>query len=431
MPEPTLTPATPTIPQPDPGDDSPGLEQVQAVFDRIYPDRNKAKTEPGNEPPARSESPQPIPDQKPEHKQEQPEVPLPPAAPPESETGTKLPNFLEQALKVETGEQKSGEPAAPETAPIEEWPEDLPVEQKQSRVKGLRDAYKKLKEEVKTLSTRPVQDEATLSRMRQLEAQNQEMNKALSRMGVEGHAEFQQQVIQPMTQAWQQAAQIIKDAGGNPQELARAVQLQGKAHFEALDEVFEGLPESAKLEAHQAIAAYKRLDKVRQQALQNAPKTYEALHKKDLERQYQSINEQRAEMKKLFQEAGRKLREVAKVELLQKSDDPDAAWWNKQAEEIEQNANNLYMENTDMEKMAYATWLAPMADVYRKLWISERMAHEKTAKNLKEKFGAEPYIGESGGGPDTTPSGQLQDDLKKPFSDVFLREFKRQQARSR
>jgi hypothetical protein len=414
-PESVIVPPPPVIKQGEQVDNSPGMEQVQRAFDRAYPDTTHRsedkdqKSEVRNQP----ETP-PAPESAP---------PPPPAAEPPVEG--KLPNFLEEALRVETGQEK---PAPVEKPVDEEWPEELPQTEKQSRVKGLRDAYKKLKGEVETLRTRPAQDEATTARLQQLERQNQEMGQVLTRMGVETHQEFQRNVIQPMTAAWQQAASIVKDAGGDPQELARAVTLQGKAHFEALDEVFEGLPESAKLEAHQAIANYKRMDQVRQQALANAPKTFEALHKKDLERQYQNVTEQRNEMKKLFQEAGRKLREVAKVEVLQKSEDPDAAWWNKQAEEIEQNASNLYMENTDMEKMAYATWLAPMADVYRKLWITERLAHQKTAKNLKEHFGAEPYIGQSGGG---EGANQMEEDLKRPFSQVFLREFHRARERNR
>ena len=336
-----------------------------------------------------------------------------------------MPSFLEQQL----GTVPEPPVKLPE-APIEDFPDDLPPEQKQSRIQGLREAYKRLKTEHETLRTQaPQQDEASKQRMAALEQRNAQMQEVLQRMGVEQHAEFQQQIIQPMTSAWQTAAGIVQEAGGDPEQLARAVQLHGKEHFEALDEVFEELPESAKMEAHQAIAAYKRLDKARQKALAEAPKTYEALHKRDLEREYQNVNAQRKEMANMFDDAVRTLREEAKVEVLQRTTDPESAWWNEQGDSIVNTAKQLYLENTDMRKMAMAVLLAPMADAYRKLWIQERMKNQKTEGMIKERYGAEPYVGSTGGG--NGSEAQMKEDLKQPFDKVFLREFHRAQARNR
>lgn len=411
MPESTIVPPTPTVvvpSTPEPGDTSPGLEQVQRAFDRAYPDRGaQAPAAPVDAPPAPEPQPPPPPTQ-------------------EAPQERRLPSFLEQQL---TGTVEEPPVKLPE-APVEDFPDDLPPEQKQSRIQGLREAYKKLKAEHEAArNQQPQQDEATKQRMAALEQRNAQMQGVLQRMGVEQHSEFQQQIIQPMTNAWQAAATIVQEAGGDPEQLARAVQLHGKEHFEALDEVFEDLPESAKMEAHQAIAAYKRLDKVRQNALANAPKTYEALHKKDLEREYANVNQQRKEMANLFDDAVRTLREEAKVEVLQRTTDPESAWWNEQGDSIVNTAKQLYLENTDMRKMAMAVLLAPMADAYRKLWIQERMKNQKTEGMIKERYGAEPYLGAGGGGNGTEAS--MAEDLKKPFSQVFLREFHRAQARNR
>jgi hypothetical protein len=410
MSEPQIVPPTPTVvvPSTGPVDNSPGLEQVQRAFDRAYPDMNpKATAAAAAAPPDAPPQPEPQP-------------PPPPQAEPEMR---KMPSFLEQQLTSEAP------PKLPEPEPDADFPEDLPPEQKQSRIKGLREAYKKLKNENETLRSTPAQDDGQRQRMEALENRNKQMQAVLQRMGVEQHTEFQQQVIAPMTQAWQTAAGIVQEAGGDPEALARAVQLQGKEHFEALDEVFDELPESAKMEAHQAIAAYKRLDKVRQKALADAPKTYEALHKRDLEREYQNVNKQRAEMGNIFDDAVRTLREEAKVEVLQRSNDPDAKWWNDQADAVEGIARQLYMENTDMRKMAMAVLMAPMADVYRKLWMQERANNAKNNDMIKERYGAEPYIG-SGGGNNGSPDLQMKEDLKRPFNEVFLREFHRAKARN-
>jgi len=75
-----------------------------------------------------------------------------------------------------------------------------------------------------------------------------------------------------------------------------------------------------------------------------------------------------------------------------------------------------------MKKVALALRLAPYMEVYRKLWLTERAARNKSDTVLRDKFGSEPSISESGGNVrGGTP--MMDEDLKKPFTDVFLREF--------
>jgi hypothetical protein len=431
MADPVIVPPVPTVRQGEPitqVDTSPGLEQVQSVFDRVFP---AIKTEPTpksqtppTEPakPKEPATPEVTPSTEPQKKETEP------AKQPADESH-KVPSFLEEVLKGEPSKDKE------QPATDEEWPEQLPTfqtsEEAKSRYKKWRDTYQNLKTELKTLREKPTLDAASTARLELLENQNREMGQVLSRMGVETHQEFQQNIIRPMAAAWTEAAKIVKDSGGNPDDLAKALSLSGKAQFEALDQIFEGMPESAKVEAHQHITAWRRFNEARVKALANAPQAMEELRKKDLARQVEIFKSQRQEQQQLFDDAIKKLRDDARVELLQTSKDPEAKWWNEQAEAVIDEARKLYLENTDMGKMAIASLLAPMADKYRKLWLSERAAHAKTRSTLTERFGSEPSLSESGGGGGATPQTQLQDDLKKPFSEVFLREFHKQQARNR
>jgi hypothetical protein len=414
MAEPVIVPPTPTINQPTgPSDNSPGMEQVQRAFDTAYPDKSPAA--------AQVEAP-PAPESPPEAPKP-PETPAPTEKPPED---FKIPNFLEEALKTETAPQK------PEIDPEAEFPDELPQEERKSRIKGLREAYKKLKTEVATLRNQPNRDPQEQARLQWLEQNNRQMAEMLSRVGVEHSAEFQQQIIAPLTQSWNEAARIVRDAGADPQELAKAMSLSGKAQFEALDMLFQEMPESAKLEAHDALRTYKRFEEARQRAVANAPRTLEALRERESARQYQELGKQREGMAQMFDRALSLLRDQAKVEVFMKTDDPESKWWNDQGEQVVQQGRQLFLENTDMEKVAMACLLAPTADAYRKLFIKSQQKVGELQKIIRERLEGEPNLRESGGSAgNLTPTGQMQEDLKKPFADVFLREFHRAQGRAR
>ncbi len=418
MPDPVIVPPIPTVTQPSgpTTDTSPGLEQVQKAFDRAYPDRGAAPPSA----PAGADTPPP-----------KDITPPPPEAAPESPKKTdelKIPSFLEEALKPEVRDHKREVRSEPD----EEFPEELPPEERKSRIKGLRDAYKNLKEEVKALRAIPHRDPQEQQKLQWLEAQNRQMSEMLSRVGVEQSAEFQQQVMAPLHSAWNEAVRIVHESGGDPQELAKVMSLSGRAQFEGLDMLFSEMPESAKAEAHDALRAYRRFEEARQRAVANAPRTLEHLQRRETERQYQELSKQRQEMATMFDRALKKLRDEAKVEVFIKTDDPEGKWWNDQGEQIVQQASQLFLENTDLDKVAMACLLAPTADAYRKLFLKSQKKVSELQKIIKDKFANEPNLSESSGNSASfTPEGQMQEDLKKPFADVFLREFHRSQQRTR
>lgn len=420
MPEPVIVPPPPTVQVPStPGgaDDSPGLDQVQKAFDRVFPERGQklaAQAAPPEEKPPAQVPPPEVPpaDKSPEQK------------PPEE---LKIPSFLEEALKLDPSQQK---PAAPE--PDAEFPEELPPEERKSRIKGLREAYKNLKVEHQKLKDTPHRDPQEQARMQWLEQNNKQMAEVLSRVGVEQSQEFQAQIIQPLTAAWNEAARIVRDSGGDPQELAKVMSLQGKAQFEGLDLLFSEMPESAKMEAHDALRTYRRYEEARQRAVANAPKTLEAIRARETERQYQELSKQRGEMSVMFDRALQRLRDEAKVEVFQKTSEPGAQWWNDQSETLIKQGRDLFLENTDLDRVALACLLAPAADAYRKLFLASQKKVSELQKRWDERVGNEPNLSESAGNAgNLTPSGQFQEDLKKPFTDVFLREFHKSRAQNR
>ena len=386
---------------------------MQEIFDKVSPMRGAKPTETPPEPATPPQEPPPPPE---------PETPSTPAEPEVKTEEKRVPSFIEKALEVPPTEAESQTADKKE----EDWPEELPTfkssEESKKAWKNWREKYNALKTEAKQLKERPAVDPNINQELEFLRERTKAQEEILARTSVEHHQEFQQKIIAPMHGAWNEAARIVHEAGGDPQDLAKALSLSGRAQFEALDTIMEGMPESAKIEANEAIRAYKRFDNQRRQALAEAPKTAETLRKNDLQRQYETISKQKEEMKNLFENAVAKLRDEAKVEVLQKSDDPDAKWWNDQADQIVEQSRRLYLDNTDMGKVAIACALAPMADVYRKLWMAERQDNQKNQKIIKDRFGSEPNLSESGGASRST----TKDDLAKPFTDVFLQEFHKQ-----
>ena len=130
MAEPVIVPPVPVVTQPSSHgavDNSPGIEVVQRAFDKAYPDIAR-------KPAATTETSAPV-----VPPPSQPATTTPPETKPPAEPEQhKLPAFIEDAFKL--GEQQAPAPQQPE--PDAEFADDLPQEQKQSRIKGLRDAYK-------------------------------------------------------------------------------------------------------------------------------------------------------------------------------------------------------------------------------------------------------------------------------------------------
>jgi hypothetical protein len=427
----TIVPPTPTVTQshtgpvtpPAPPDTSPGIDQLQAAFDKVYPMKGDAPKSP---PPA-TEQPPKTP-AAPVSPPDAPKEPAPDVKPPEVPEH-KFPSFLEDALKIE--------PKSTPSAPVaeEDFPEELPVfktpEESKQNWRRLREEYKAIKGQLKKAQETPRANQDQINRAAYLESQNKEMATMLTRLGVEQSTEFQNNIIRPLYASWNEAAKIVQESGADPNELARAMTLSGKPQFEALDNLFSEMPESAKQEVHDALRTYRKFEDARRAALANAPQTFEGIRKREIQRQYQELDKQREEMKGTFDQALKKLRDEVKVEIFQRTNEEGSQWWNEQGDRLINAARNLYLENTDMGRVAMACLLAPAADIYRNLWTTAQKKVSELQKVINDKFGNEPTLSESGGSSGLGPEQQLESDLKRPFSEVFLREFHKAQQRSR
>jgi outer membrane biosynthesis protein TonB len=409
----------PTVPNPESQD---ATKSVFALFDKVAPEKytkQRSQVTPETQPKTAEVPPAPV-----TPPAETPEQPPEPQPKPVEEH--RLPSFLEKALELP--QVKPAETVKPPA--VDEWPEEMPAvaaDQQRENYKKWRKEYRDLKDKVALLESRPTLDEMTSKKLSFLEGRNKELESVANRMSVEGHAEFQNNIIRPMTAAWNEAAGVLKAVGGDPEQLADALRMAPKDQFRAIDQVLVDIPESAKARINGALATYQQKDGQRRAWLANLPKTMEHLKKQDTQRQYAFLENQKKEMTAMFDQAVARLRDEARVEILQRSNDPEAKWWNDQADQIESVGRSVFVDNTDLNKMAYACALAPMADIYRKMWLQSREELSKRDKIISDHYASEPTISDSGG--NITGMPNMQEDLKKPFADVFLRELRKAASR--
>ena len=407
--------------------DEAAAASVLDVFNRVMPEiKTKATEKPPASPPAEVQKPaetttrQPVdrtrqPVEEPVQAQEQ-EAQQPSE---ESHRESVIPSSIEEFLDGKTKEIG---------APAEDFPEELPQGQNGEEVKSnwkrLREAYKTAAEKVKALEAKPAADPELQTRLTKLESDNKQMAEILAKTSIEHDPRFQNDVIRPLNASWNDAVRIVKEAGADPAELQRIVTLKGKAQYEALDQLFEGMPESAKLEATTALRQFKHFSEVRRNALQNVGQTAEQLRQQEAARMIQVNKQVREQMDESYTNAVNLLRDKGKVFLLQKTEDPNGSWWNEQVDKIVNGGREFYLNNTDMDKAARAMVMSRMVDPLMKLLQAERAARIKNEKIIKERLGSEPSLSESGG---NIRNGGPPD-LKEPFNVAFMRELQKQHA---
>ena len=396
MPDPAIVPNTPTVNQGDPD----AMKNIQDIFDRKLPEIKKSPTPPEQPVKATEVPTQPV-------KEPAKEVKAPPQEVPDQ---VHLPSIFEEALK--------GEPVKePKELQDQDWPEELPTQRAREDYKKWRESWFERGRQIKELKT---QLEASgkfgpeaQARMKQLEEHNAQMSQTLSRMGVEQNPRFQQEVLAPMQYHYQRAKQIVNEVGGDPGSLDRALSLQGRDHYNAMDELLSGIPESAKARINSELGEFQRLNEIRVTQLQRAPETLARYQKDQQAAQYQTLHNQKQQMTEMLDQMLGEMSE--RVEVFK--EDTDVPAWNQRAKTMKDAIRTMVMENTDINKFARAVALGHATDSYRQLFQNMLKRALKAEKELAAVRGAEPTIE---AGPESTGTYTPEQDLKRPVKDVFL-----------
>jgi hypothetical protein len=309
-------------------------------------------------------------------------------------TESKLPSFLDS---VATPAKTETVPAAAES----EWPEELPGtkdEKAKANYKKWRQEYHERGQQIQTLKSeveaaKKNVEKPLLEVQEKLKSLQQENANLSARLGVENHPEVLK--IRSQRQgAINYANKLITDAGGVATDLQKALNLTGKEQYDALDQIYSSLPESAKSELSTVVRDIKLLNQRHDAIFADVSKSAEQLHKRDLEQQKSYLEKEREDMGKTVNDVITEMREVHKVPLLVKGNDPA---WNEKIDKIEAGARETLLNNPNFKRLAAAVVMGHMVDEMFQLLSEVNTRRVKAEARLKEIDDAHPTIETEGG----------------------------------
>lgn len=327
-----------------------------------------------------------------------------------------LPSFLSPAPEEKPTETK-----------VDEWPEELPGEKdekKQADYKKWRQQYQargteaaQLKAENEGLKKRTGSNDPEIqNRLKQLETENGQYKEKFDKVYVESSDWYQNTYVKPREQAVNSVKQIVKDVGGDVDSIDKIFNMNGKAYWEELENLSVGLPESAKIQLNNLVNGIRSGDQQRDQVLAQSKQTAEQLRQHELQNQKHRLQQDVTQTKTMLGELISDMRGKG-LEVLQRTTDPKAQWWNTEVVDvIEKGAEDALLNNPDPRKLAAAVVLGYSADQYRTMWQKSENGRLALQKRLDAIDAASPSLEDGSGG---MPNGSTVPDAKKPLKDIF------------
>lgn len=240
----------------------------------------------------------------------------------------------------------------------------------------------------------PAEDTGQQAMIEKLRTQNHELLARIERVDLAASPKFQRDFVQPRNKLFAEAKTVLKDAGADPEALDQAMGLMGKARIDAFDAIVESIPSQTLRDRFgRLIDGVDAKNREINEALGNARKNSEQNKKQEMIANHEAILKQEAELKTALAIARRDLAENAKIPVLQKTGDPNYAWWDKIVDEVDVTAEFFMLKATPemLPKIAYG---AAMVDPLLDMFHSERKARLAAEKRLAAIEGAEPGLGE-------------------------------------
>lgn len=297
--------------------------------------------------------------------------------------------------------QKPAAPEVPEITDAMIAAEKSP--KKQADMKKFRAAFEALKTEntqLRSAPKAPVEDPGTTGVIEQQRQQIADLSARLERQNLRAHPLFQQQFEQPLQNMAAQAADVVKEAGGDPAALERALSLNGRNKIAALDDIVREV-ESPFLK-EQLVGLINSIDAKQRQmdaALKDSKGLSEKLSRDATIARHQMLQQQEQQLTSILGAVEKGLSEglpgengdAIKLEVLNKTGRKGYEWWDEQADEIRGTARDILLKGTP-EKMAVAAIMAASCGAYRSLWQAERKARKAAETRADGIEDSEPNL---------------------------------------
>lgn len=321
----------------------------------------------------------------------------PPVKPPEKEAAAPPEEKLESRLAPDFAalEPKKQE-VIPEAVKItDEMIEEAKTPKAKADMRKFRESYERLEKEVAELRSRPAapaEDTDTRALYESVKQERDALLERVERTNLYESPKFQKDHLIPRQKQFDRLSGMVKEAGGDPIALQRAMSLTGKGRIEALDEI------RAEIGSDMLKGQFDRLvedidsrtadinEKVR-----NAKQTAQELHQSELVSQEQKHAETVKQFEGLLAHARRDTAENIAPEFFTKVNDPELAWWNEAMDRDDQVARESLLELTP-QKSAYAAVFASKFGTVLHMWRAERAANKAKDEEIAALKGAEPTL---------------------------------------
>lgn len=373
---------------PIPGNETP--EGLQKLLDRVLPAEGGSDTGEQDEPIETEKTTE----EKPETEEK------PPAKVEEKKTVHVQPDPASRlAPDLTVKPEEKSEPVVEEVdlKPLDTAISNAKSEKQRVDLGKFRDLLKTTISENATLKAKPAapaEDTGQQAMIEKLRQDNHDLMARIERVDLASSPKFQRDFVQPRNKLFAEAKAVLKDAGADPEALDHAMGLMGKARIDAFDAIVEAIPSQTLRDRFgRLIDGVDAKNREINEALGNARKNSEQFKKQETIANHEAILRQETELKQMLQIARRDLAENAKIPVLQKTGDPNYAWWDKIVDEVDVLAEHFMLKATPemLPKIAYG---AAMVDPLLDMFHSERKARLAAEARLKAIEDAEPGLGE-------------------------------------
>lgn len=327
-----------------------------------------------------------------------------PTKPPEKEEPAKPEEKKPDAVKPESR-------LAPDFSAIEPKKPDTPAEQPikitdemiaaaktpkaQADMRKFRESYERLEKEVTELRSKPAapaEDAETKTLYEAVKKERDELLEKVERTNLYESPKFQKEHLIPRQKQFDRLSGLVKEAGGDPTALQRAMGMAGKARVDALDDIRGEIgSEMLKGQFDRLVEDIDAKTSEINEKVRNAKQTAQELQQAELltrEEQHAKITK---EYEGLLSHALRDTSENIAPELFTKVDDPNFSWWNEAIDRDNQVAREALLESTP-QKAAYAAVFASKLGTVLHMWRAERAANKAKDEEIAALKGAEPTL---------------------------------------
>lgn len=241
--------------------------------------------------------------------------------------------------------------------------------------------------------------EGAIARMAELEQMNRELSERISTVDLQSHPEFQRVFVQGRQKKVSEALEVAKEAGIEPLDVERALNLSGKSKTDALDEIVRGI-DSPILQAEfgALVKEVNAIDRGRSAALADSKGNLERLAQATKAQEYEAMQSHAKFIDKALTNMADYIGNLTDKEGNYKGcayfrkleNNPE---WNSKVDGYIQRAKDVATNSRDESMLLSKLMMGEaMPDIYDDL-IKTRKRNKELESIVKEYKGAEPGLG--------------------------------------